>query len=150
MKPVCSFLIGFLITSWDSIQPKFRYCTFTLRMVCYLHSWHHPQWILACKYTWRNAWCWCSMHHRGSYEVLFHTRLQISKYRLVMRIFFLPAQQLFWLFSWQLFLSSNNWGYDLLVQIILNFEYYTLTYFYQPSYWEKVGLKTPIKKSCIP
>ena len=57
-------------------------------MVCYLHSWHHPQWILACKYTWRNAWCWCSMHHRGSYEVLFHTRLQISKYRLVMRIFF--------------------------------------------------------------
>ena len=52
-------------------------------MLCYLHScWRHPQYILLCKYTWRNAWCWCSMHHCGSYVVLFYTRLQISKFKI--------------------------------------------------------------------
>ena len=83
------WLISYFCCDW--IQLKFRSCKFTLRMyVCYLHSGHHPQNILVCKYTWRNAWCWCSMHHRGSYVVLFHTHLQYQQIEVTYKNFFLP------------------------------------------------------------
>ena len=61
----------------------------------------------------------------------------------------LAVQQLIWLFILQLCLTSINWDHDLLVQIIMNIEWFQLTCFHQQSYWENVGLDTPIKKRCI-
>ena len=69
------------------------------------------------------------MHHRGSYVVLFHTRLQIMKYKLLITIsFFLylyTLSQLNSCFDYlylQKCLSSNNGDHDLLVEIIINYE----------------------------